>query len=297
MMPPEEHILFTAVVGADLPRPWLHHVRRRRGGQAAPRRRHPQRDQFRPVSRPAAISPTARRSARLGGLGDTNPPHLLDPLMSFGAISTGPEDMRRIVRTFIKYGVDLIKLNLSGEAMTPTGADESPMSEEEIVMAVSEAKRRGRRVCAPCPARTCRSSSASSTASRSSTMPASPTRRRSTCSRPTRTSISWRRRWPGWSPCATATPPNGASARTWLAKMGYMREARDRHRGLQEDASPRHPPAAGRRLRLLLDAARHLRQGPRILRQPAGLLADRGAGRRHEAGRPDHGPAPTSWGR
>src|SRR5262249_57421010 len=54
----------------------------------------------------------------LGGLGDTNPPHLTDPLMSFGAISTGPEDMRRIVRAFIIYGVGLIILNLSGQALT-----------------------------------------------------------------------------------------------------------------------------------------------------------------------------------
>jgi len=39
-------------------------------------------------------------------------------LMSFGAILHGTGSHAVIVRTFIKYGVDLIKLNLSGESMT-----------------------------------------------------------------------------------------------------------------------------------------------------------------------------------
>jgi imidazolonepropionase-like amidohydrolase len=56
--------------------------------------------------------------------------------------------MRKAVRTFIKYGCDLIKLNLSGEDMTDVPADETPMSDEEAAMAVREAKRRGLRVCA-----------------------------------------------------------------------------------------------------------------------------------------------------
>ena len=49
--------------------------------------------------------------------------------------------MRRTVRTLIKYGVDSIKLNLSGEAITGMGAEETPMSEEEVAMAVKEARR------------------------------------------------------------------------------------------------------------------------------------------------------------
>src|SRR3546814_3471324 len=56
--------------------------------------------------------------------------------------------MRKAVRMFVKYGVDLIKLNLSGEEMTDTGAMETPMSDEECAMAVTEAKRRGKRVAA-----------------------------------------------------------------------------------------------------------------------------------------------------
>jgi imidazolonepropionase-like amidohydrolase len=147
MMPPEEHTLVTAVsakswldsgftmcVGAAAAKPRLDVVIRNAINSG----------QF-PGPRYLANS---QEIATLGGLGDTNPPHLDDPLMSFGAVVCGAEDMRRTVRTFIKYGVDLIKLNLSGEAMTPTGADETPMSEDEVAIAVSEAKRRGKRVCA-----------------------------------------------------------------------------------------------------------------------------------------------------
>jgi imidazolonepropionase-like amidohydrolase len=56
--------------------------------------------------------------------------------------------MRKAVRTFIKYGVDLLKINLSGEEITGVGAEETPMSDEEVAVAVSEAHRRGKRICA-----------------------------------------------------------------------------------------------------------------------------------------------------
>ena len=52
--------------------------------------------------------------------------------------------MRRTVRTLIKYGVDSIKLHLSGEAITGTGVEETPTSEDEVAMAASEAKCRGK---------------------------------------------------------------------------------------------------------------------------------------------------------
>ncbi len=86
--------------------------------------------------------------ATMGALGDTSPPHLMFPEMNFGCVVSGPEEMRAAVRRFIKFGVDLIKLNLSGEAMAGVGAEETPMAEDEIAMAVREAKVRGRRVCA-----------------------------------------------------------------------------------------------------------------------------------------------------
>ena len=147
MMPPEEHILYTAFVA----RTFLDHGFTMCVGAAAAK---PRLDVVIRNAINSGMYPGPRYLANgqeigtLGGLGDTNPPHLHDPLMSFGAISTGPEAMRVIVRTFIKYGVDLIKLNLSGESMTDTHAEESPMSEEEIVMAVTEAKRRRKRICA-----------------------------------------------------------------------------------------------------------------------------------------------------
>src|SRR5438045_6477414 len=50
-----------------------------------------------------------------GGLADETLPHLPYPEFSFGAIVNGAEEMRKCVRMFLKYGVDTVKLNLSGE--------------------------------------------------------------------------------------------------------------------------------------------------------------------------------------
>lgn len=83
-----------------------------------------------------------------GGLGDETLPHLPFPEFSFGAIVNGPEEMRRTVRMFLKYGVDTIKLNLSGEYIAGIPAEFTPMSDGEIAMAVTEARRRGKRVSA-----------------------------------------------------------------------------------------------------------------------------------------------------
>jgi imidazolonepropionase-like amidohydrolase len=82
-----------------------------------------------------------------GGLGDTTPPHIGHEGLSFGAIASGPEGMRAKVREFIKYGVDLIKLNMSGEEIAGVPATHTPMTDEEVAAAVSEAKRRGIRAC------------------------------------------------------------------------------------------------------------------------------------------------------
>ena len=83
-----------------------------------------------------------------GGLGDETLPHLPFPEFSFGAIVNGPEEMRRTVRQFLKYGVDTIKLNLSGEYIAGIPAEFTPMTDAEIAMAVAEAHRRGKRVAA-----------------------------------------------------------------------------------------------------------------------------------------------------
>ena len=146
-MPPEEHTLlaatnarmyldmgFTSCVGAAAAKPRLDVVIRNaiNSGQ---------------IPGPRYLA-NSQEIGTLGGLGDTNPPHVDVRELSFGWIVTGPEEMRKAVRMFIKYGVDLIKLNLSGEDMTDCAAEETPMSDEEVAMAVKEAKRRGLRLCA-----------------------------------------------------------------------------------------------------------------------------------------------------
>jgi len=82
-----------------------------------------------------------------GSLGDDMLPHLPYPEMSFGCVIDGPESMRRAVRMFLKYGVDQIKLNLSGDNLVP-GADARTnwMSDEEVAIAARETKVRGKRL-------------------------------------------------------------------------------------------------------------------------------------------------------
>lgn len=84
----------------------------------------------------------------LGGLGDMTLPHLPFQELSFGHIVNGPEEMRKAARMFIKYGVDHLKINLSGEYIAGIAAELSPFSEEEVAMLAAEAKRYGKRVAA-----------------------------------------------------------------------------------------------------------------------------------------------------
>ncbi len=91
-----------------------------------------------------------------GGLGDETLPHIPWPEFSFGVNVNGPEDMRKVVRMFLKYGVDSIKLNLSGDNFVPDApADTTWMSDEEIAVAVQEVRMRGKRLAAH--ARSCES--------------------------------------------------------------------------------------------------------------------------------------------
>lgn len=84
----------------------------------------------------------------IGGLGDATLPHIPDEGLNVGIVTKGPEDIRRVVRELMKWGVDTIKLNLSGEEITGMGAEETQMSDEEVAMAVTEARRRNRTVAA-----------------------------------------------------------------------------------------------------------------------------------------------------
>ena len=146
-MPTEEHVLwcahiakryldmgFTSCVGAATAKPRLDVVIRNaiESGQI-------------PGPRYLAAS---QEITVLGGLGDETLPHLPYPEFSFGAIVSGVEEMRKCVRMFLKYGVDTVKLNLSGEYIAGLPAEFTPMTDAEIATAVKEAHTRGKRVSA-----------------------------------------------------------------------------------------------------------------------------------------------------
>lgn len=147
MMPPEEHLIhsinvartvlmagFTSGVGAAAARPRFDCVLRNA------------------INNGSIIGPRYLANGQeitvTGGLGDTSPVHVDLDVLSFGARVSGPESMRKVVRTFIKYGVDLIKLNLSGEEVTAVAAQTTPMADEEVAMAMSAIRPYGLRACA-----------------------------------------------------------------------------------------------------------------------------------------------------
>jgi imidazolonepropionase-like amidohydrolase len=147
MMPPEEHILWCAHIAKRyLDMGWTSCV-----GAATAKAR------LDVVTRNAIESgqiPGPRYLAASqeitvpGGLGDETRPHLPFPELSFGVVVNGPEEMRKTVRTFLKYGVDTIKLNLSGEYIAGLPAEFTPMTDAEVAMAVREVRMRGKRLAA-----------------------------------------------------------------------------------------------------------------------------------------------------
>ena len=144
-MPLEEHVLwcaktakryleagFTSCVGAACAKPRLDVVTRNaiNSGQI-------------PGPRYLAAS---QEITVLGGLGDETLPHLPFPEFSFGVIVNSADEMRKEVRMFLKYGVDSIKLNLSGDNFTPDSpADTTWMSDAEVGAAMDEVRVRGKR--------------------------------------------------------------------------------------------------------------------------------------------------------
>lgn len=81
-----------------------------------------------------------------GGLGDETLSHLPFPEFSFGVNVNGADDMRKVVRMFLKYGVDAIKLNLSGDNFTPDSpANTTWMTDAEVAAAMEEVRMRGKR--------------------------------------------------------------------------------------------------------------------------------------------------------
>jgi imidazolonepropionase-like amidohydrolase len=82
----------------------------------------------------------------LGGLGDETLPHLPFPEFSFGVNVSSADEMRKAVRMFLKYGVDSIKLNLSGDNFTPDSPSNTTwMSDAEVAAAMDEVRVRGKR--------------------------------------------------------------------------------------------------------------------------------------------------------
>ncbi len=82
-----------------------------------------------------------------GGLGDETLSHLPFPEYSFGVNVNGAEEMRKVVRMFLKYGVDTVKINLSGDNFTPDSpADTAWMTDAEVAAAVQEVNLRGKRI-------------------------------------------------------------------------------------------------------------------------------------------------------
>jgi imidazolonepropionase-like amidohydrolase len=146
-MPPEEHILwcahvaerylnrgFTSCVGAATAKPRLDVVVRNAINSGL-------------IPGPRYLA-ASQEITVAGGLADETLPHLPFQELSFGAVVSGSEEMRKCVRMFLKYGVDTIKLNLSGEYIAGLPAEFTPMTEDEIATAVHEARLRGKRVSA-----------------------------------------------------------------------------------------------------------------------------------------------------
>jgi imidazolonepropionase-like amidohydrolase len=87
-----------------------------------------------------------------GGLGDNNLlhlPHYETP--SFAWVADGPDTIRRVCRLLAREGVDLLKLNLSGDMGTSAWSSErTPMSDAEAAAAMEVARAGGLRVAAHC---------------------------------------------------------------------------------------------------------------------------------------------------
>lgn len=146
-MPPEEHILWCAEVAKQyLDMGWTSCV-----GAAAAK---PRLDVVirNAINDGTIIGPRYLAASQEitvpGGLGDSTLPHLPQQEFSFGAVVSGAEEMRRCVRLFAKYGVDSLKINLSGESITGMPGEMSQFTEAEIAVCVQEAKSWGKRVAA-----------------------------------------------------------------------------------------------------------------------------------------------------
>ena len=80
-----------------------------------------------------------------GGLGDERKAHMY--YESFGMIADGVEDIKKVVRLCCREGVDNIKVNISGDDLSPAAhGGLTVMREDEIQMAVDVARDFGKKV-------------------------------------------------------------------------------------------------------------------------------------------------------
>jgi imidazolonepropionase-like amidohydrolase len=87
-----------------------------------------------------------------GGLGDTNLAHLPHhETPTFSWVADGPDEIRRVCRALAREGVDLLKLNLSGDLGTSSyPSNETPMTDAEAGAAMEIARAARLRVAAHC---------------------------------------------------------------------------------------------------------------------------------------------------
>jgi imidazolonepropionase-like amidohydrolase len=87
-----------------------------------------------------------------GGLGDSNLlhlPHYETP--TFAWVADGPDAIRRVCRLLAREGVDLLKLNLSGDIGTSAWpSEQTPMTDAEVAAAMEVARAGALRVAAHC---------------------------------------------------------------------------------------------------------------------------------------------------
>ena len=228
-----------------------------------------------------------------GGLGDSNLLHLpYHETPTFCWVVDGPDAMRRACRLLAREGVDLLKLNLSGDLGTSAWSSElTPMSEAEVSAATEVARARGLRVCAHCRSATrcgwrCAHGIEIIYHANYCDEP------RSTRWRPRATASSWRR--PSASPTTSRTP-NGEWGVTPERARAFERElavsvetiGRMRPRGIRvlpggDYGFPYNPHGTyARDLWLFVEGA--------------GLLADGDPGRRPRAWAARSWAGPASW--
>jgi imidazolonepropionase-like amidohydrolase len=87
-----------------------------------------------------------------GGLGDDNLLHLPHhETPTFAWVADGPDEIRRVCRTLAREGVDLFKLNISGDQGTSSAPSErTVMSDQEVAACLEVARAHGIRVCGHC---------------------------------------------------------------------------------------------------------------------------------------------------